>query len=206
MSLVEKLNFKIDVDSLRDYYRTLTEEYKDYIWRVETLKEIEDYTLERIKNSLPNYGWAITTEILDETIKTAPPWPEILPEFSYADKTLRPERRTAVAFGIAEKLLEAVPYASHVIISVFPPGGGTIPHSDQDFLLRVHVPIYTNKQIFWATEDGYQCLDKVGQPYLCDTRKIHAVYNDSNEDRVHLIFAIEDKYINDIKKITGTIK
>jgi hypothetical protein len=48
-------------------------------------------------------------------------------------------------------------------------------------------------------------MHEVGHAYLCDTRIMHAAYNDGKEDRVHLIFAIEDKYINDIKSITGII-
>jgi hypothetical protein len=35
---------------------------------------------------------------------------------------------------------------------------------------------------------------------------MHAAYNDSKENRVHFIFAIEDKYLEDIKKLTGIIK
>jgi hypothetical protein len=91
-------------------------------------------------------------------------------------------------------------------VSVFPPTGATIPHKDQDFLLRVHVPICTNKDVRWLTDSGYHKLDKPGQAYLCDTRKMHAAYNDSKDDRVHLIFAIEDKYLEDLRKIKGTIQ
>jgi hypothetical protein len=49
-------------------------------------------------------------------------------------------------------------------------------------------------------------MDTVGQAYICDTRKMHAAYNDSKEDRVHFIFAIEEQYLEDVRKITGTIK
>jgi hypothetical protein len=92
-----------------------------------------------------------------------------------------------------------------VIISVFPPGGATIPHNDQDFLLRIHVPIYTNRDVRWLTSEGYAQMHEVGHAYLCDTRIMHAAYNDGNTDRVHLIFAIEDKYIDNIKSITGIL-
>ena len=143
---------------------------------------------------------------MDESSKSNPPWPEVISEFSYAEKSLKPERKTPLVFGIAEKILEAVPYAHHVIMSVFPPTGATIPHTDQDFLLRVHIPVYTNPDIRWLTDSGYHDMWTPGQAYICDTRKMHAAYNDSKEDRVHFIFAIEDKYIDEIRKVTGVIK
>jgi hypothetical protein len=203
---VEKLNFKFNIDELRDYYSSLQQDYQDYIWRVKTLTDKDEYTAKRVASAIDNYGWAITTEVLDENIKSNPPWPEVLSEFSYAEKELKTERITPLAFGVIDRLLKKIPYAHHVIMSVFPPGSATIPHSDQDFLLRIHVPIYTNKNVKWLTDEGYSQMHEVGYAYLCDTRIMHAAYNDdSKEDRVHLIFAIEDKYINDIKSVTGIL-
>jgi hypothetical protein len=40
---------------------------------------------------------------------------------------------------------------------------------------------------------------------LCDTRELHSVYNDGDSDRVHLIFAIETQYEDEIKKVKGQI-
>jgi len=202
---VEKLNFKFDIDELRDYYNILQRDYQDHVWRVKTLADKDAYTAERVAESIPNYGWAITTEVLDESIKSNPPWPEVLSEFSYAEKELKAERITTLAFGIIDRLLKKIPYAHHIIISVFPPGGATIPHNDQDFLLRIHVPIHTNTDVRWLTSEGYTQMDQEGCAYLCDTRVMHAAYNEGTTDRVHLIFAIEDKYINDIKNITGIL-
>ena len=128
---VEKLNFSVDVTQLQDYYQTLTLNYPEYRWSVKEFAKKDKYTATRVADSLPNYGWAITTEVLDETIKSNPPWPEVLNEFSYAEKNLKEERKTLLAFGIVEKLLEVIPYAHHVIISVFPSTGATIPHTDQ---------------------------------------------------------------------------
>ena len=206
---VEKLNFRFNIDELRDYHSSLRQNYQDYIWsqrNFNTLQTKDDYTVNRVASCINNYGWAITTEVLDENIKSNPPWPEVLREFSYAEKELAPERITPLAFGVINRLLKKIPYARRVIMSVFPPGSATIPHSDQDFLLRIHVPIYTNKNVKWLTDEGYAQMHEVGNAYLCDTRIMHAAYNDDKkEDRVHLIFAIEDKYINDIKSVTGIL-
>jgi hypothetical protein len=35
---------------------------------------------------------------------------------------------------------------------------------------------------------------------------MHSVYNDGDSDRVHLLFAIESKYEEHIKSVTGIIK
>ena len=203
---VEKLNFSVDVSQLQDYYQTLALNYSEYRWSVKEFAKKDEYTATRVADSLLNYGWAITTEVLDETVKSNPPWPEVISEFSYAEKTLKPERKTPLVFGIAEKILEQIPYAHHVIMSVFPPTGATIPHTDQDFLLRVHIPIITNDKNRWLSDDKYFYFKDLGTPYLCDTRKMHAAFNDGKQDRVHLVFAFEDKYLEEIRKITGIIK
>jgi len=203
---VEKLNFSLDIDQLRDYYNQLQTNYKDHIWRVKDVAEKDEFTAKRVAASIPNYGWAITTEVLDENSKSNPPWPEVLNEFSYAEKSLKPERITELSFGIIKELLEKIPYAYHVILSVFPPGGATIPHTDQDFLLRVHVPIFTNKDVVWLADEKYHNMHIPGQAYICDTRIMHAAYNDSKEDRVHLIFAVKQDDLDKLRKISGVIK
>jgi hypothetical protein len=206
MPLVEKLNFKFDVDELRNYVDVLQNNFRDYSWDINDVQKLSptNYTTERIKFATQCYGWAITTENLDTTSKSNSPWPEAIYN-SYQDKELQLERKTDLVFGVIERLFEKIPYACKVIISVFPPGAETIPHNDQDFLLRVHVPIYTHKKVRWLTEQGYYDLHELGSAYLCDTRKMHSVYNDSDVDRIHLIFAIEDKNLEKIKRIKGTI-
>lgn len=203
---VEKLNFLVDIEQLQEYYRTLQTEYSEYQWSVKEFSKKEGYNADKMSNSLPNYGWAITTEVLDETSKSNPPWPEVLNKYSYDSKTLNPERKTPLIFGIVQKLFEAIPYVHQVLISVFPPTGGTISHVDQDFLLRVHIPIFTNDKNRWLANDKYFYFKELGTAYLCDTRIMHAAFNDGKTDRVHLVFAFEDKYLEDIKKITGIIK
>lgn len=207
MPLVEKLKFKFDVDELRTYVDILKKNYREYSWGISEIKKLPqtEYMKERVQFAEQCYGWAITTEILDISSKSNSPWPEAVDDTAYKDKELRPERRTELSFGIVERLLEKIPYACKVSISVFPPGCATIPHKDQDFLLRIHVPIYTNNQVQWLTDEGYHDLYELGAAYLCDTRKMHSVYNDSNLDRVHLIFAIEDKNLERLKNIEGII-
>lgn len=208
MPLVEKLTLTFDVAELRNYVTLLKTHYQDYSWGFEDMKKLPQtiYMKERVQFAENCYGWAITTENLNLSSKSNTPWPEAVDDTAYQDKTLRKERTTDLVFGIIERLLEKVPFACKISISVFPPGSQTIPHKDQDFLLRVHVPIYTNKDVKWLSEEGYSDLHELGSAYLCDTRKMHSVYNDGTVDRVHLIFAIEQIHIDALKKIKDTIK
>jgi hypothetical protein len=203
---VEKLNFTVDVKQLQEYYQTLQTEYLDYRWSVKEFAKSDAYNEDKMSYSLPNYGWAITTAVMDETSKSNPPWPEVLNNYSYSSKTVTPERKTPLIFGIVQKVFETIPYACQTLISVFPPTGGTIPHVDQDFLLRVHIPIFTNNKNRWLAKDDYFHFKETGAAYLCDTRIKHAAFNDGNTDRVHLVFAFEDKHLEEIRKVTGIIK
>ena len=207
MPLVEKLNFKFDIDELREYVNILKDQYGDHSWGISDILELPqtDYMKERVQFATQCYGWAITTENLDPDSKSNPPWPEAVDDTAYQDKELRPERKTELVFDVIERIFEKIPYACKMLISVFPPGGETIPHKDQDFLLRIHVPIYTNKDVQWLTEEGYHKMYEEGSAYLCDTRKMHSVYNDGKTDRVHLIFAVEAKNLDHLKSITGII-
>jgi len=207
MSSVEKLKFKFNVEELKSYVDILKKDYMVYSWGMSEMKKLPqtEYMKERVQFAEQCYGWAITTENLDENSKSNPPWPEAVDDTAYQDKELRPERKTEMLFGITERLTTKIPYACKITISIFPPGAATIPHKDQDFLLRVHVPILTNKKVRWLTEEGYYDMHEPGSAYLCDTRKMHSVYNDSDTDRIHLIFAVEAKNLEKLKNIEGII-
>jgi len=205
--LVEQLNFRFDVDELKEYVAILKKDYQEYKWGAHILldSDVSEYTKERVGAATKSYGWAITTENLNESSKANPPWPEAVDDTAYAEKTLRPERKTELVFGITEQIFKIIPYANHMLLSIFPPGNATMPHRDQDFLLRVHVPIYTNKKSRWLTDDGYYYMKEPGTAYLCDTRQMHSVYNDGDTDRVHLIFAIEDSKLEHLKSLSGIL-
>ena len=81
---VEKLNFSVDIEQLQEYYKILQQDYSDYVWNITDLVVTDEYTATRVEASLPNYGWAITTEVLDENSKSNTPWPEIKSDFNYA--------------------------------------------------------------------------------------------------------------------------
>ena len=81
---------------------------------------------------------------------------------------------------------------------------------DKDFgiedgnIIRIHVPIRTNDQVEFYLWEGKEKLVnylEVGHYYYVDVRAPHAVTNNSDVDRIHLVI---DVYVNaEIRKLLG---
>ena len=81
---------------------------------------------------------------------------------------------------------------------------------DKDFgiedgnIIRIHVPIRTNDQVEFYLWEGKEKLTnylEVGHYYYVDVRAPHAVTNNSDVDRIHLVI---DVYVNvEIRKLLG---
>ena len=81
---------------------------------------------------------------------------------------------------------------------------------DKDFgiedgnIVRFHVPIRTNDQVEFCLWEGKEKLTnylEVGHYYYVDVRAPHAVTNNSDVDRIHLVI---DVYVNaEIRKLLG---
>jgi len=81
---------------------------------------------------------------------------------------------------------------------------------DKDFgiedgnIIRIHVPIRTNDQVEFYLWEGKEKLVnylEVGHYYYVDVRAPHAVTNNSDVDRIHLVI---DVYVNDeIRRLLG---
>ena len=81
---------------------------------------------------------------------------------------------------------------------------------DKDFgiedgnIIRIHVPIRTNDQVEFYLWEGKEKLVNYleeGHYYYVDVRAPHAVTNNSDVDRIHLVI---DVYVNDeIRKVLG---
>ena len=81
---------------------------------------------------------------------------------------------------------------------------------DKDFgiedgnIIRIHVPIRTNDQVEFYLWEGKEKLVNYleeGHYYYVDVRAPHAVTNNSDVDRIHLVI---DVYVNDeIRKLLG---
>jgi len=74
-------------------------------------------------------------------------------------------------------------------------GGSIGPHSDTKhrILENINIPLNNPKECLWHwTDDGETLYMEPGVPYAMNISYTHAVFNNSNEDRFHLIIARHD--------------
>lgn len=82
-----------------------------------------------------------------------------------------------------------------VMLARMPSGGEIKPHQDTNVAARwphkIHVPITTNDKVaFWI--DGVAYHLPVGEAFEVNNMAVHAVRNDGDSDRIHLIFEYYD--------------
>jgi hypothetical protein len=73
-------------------------------------------------------------------------------------------------------------------------GGFIGPHSDTKHRLleNINIPLSNPKECVWRWGDGEELFMEPGVPYAMNISYEHAVYNQSTEDRFHLIVARHD--------------
>jgi hypothetical protein len=204
MNLFTKLAFTVDIRELREYYSILKIKYDHLDWSWgrcgnTVVKQWRDAAYTDPANLL-THGWAIQSNLKDITLP-CPPW-----NISTLETT--EYRNTELAFGIIERLQSAIPHGYRWSVSVQPHGGKVSLHSDQNNELTVWIPIYTNGvAINFVTSEkdvGY-CLESDGSSYLLDTTVPHYTYNESEQDRVTIIFRLNKKYVGELLSINGII-
>ena len=84
-----------------------------------------------------------------------------------------------------------------ILLTKLPAGEKITPHIDIlykyfDIARRFHVPIISNKDVFFSV-DGEVKNMKEGECWEINNKKMHRVFNNSLEDRVHLLFDIIPK-------------
>lgn len=194
-----RLNFSVDIQELRDYYDILDTEYKHLDWSWERcgsmiVDQWRDAAYADPANLL-THGWAIQSNLKDITLP-CPPWNiSTLETVEY--------RNTELAFGIVERLQQALPYAYRWSLSVQPPGGKVTKHSDHEDEYTVWIPIYTKGSAI-VFDKEYE-LPADGSAYLLDTTVPHYTENNSDITRVTMIFRMNKKHTEDILSIQGKL-
>jgi len=203
-NILTRLNFKVNIRELEDYYQTLTREYQhlDWSWLKCGDSVVEQWRTAAYKDSanLLTHGWAIQSNLKDINLP-CPPW-------NISKHETVEYRNTELAFGIIERLQQQLPFAYRWAVSVQPPGGQVGLHSDQENESAVWIPIHTNGvAITFVTLDNTTeyCLDSDGSAYLFDTTIPHFTYNNSTQDRVTIIFRLNNKHLDQLLSIQGTI-
>jgi hypothetical protein len=183
MKIISKLNLKIDVDSVRHYYSEVEKNFQDLMWTVPV-------------GPTSIKGWSI------HGIKS---WPKssLYPFMEEGNEPVGLENyfETDLVFGWAKEILELFPYGYRAAIGESPAGTVIPPHIDPtgSFMLRLQIPVYTNKDCIWTTADGDQHLE-VGSAYVVDTSKVHSTKNFGKTPRVHFAMCLPKTHLDDIKK------
>lgn len=203
-NMLTNLNFSVDTKELKEYYKILKEQYADLKWSWnkcggDIVDQWHDAAHADPANLL-THGWAIQSNLKNISLP-CPPW-------NISKHETVEYRNTKLAFGIIQRLQQQMPFAYRWSVSVQPPGGKVSLHSDQKDELTVWIPIYTNGvAITFVTTERYieYCLDSNGCAYLLDTTMPHFTYNNSNQDRVAIIFRFNIKHLPQLMRVNGPI-
>jgi hypothetical protein len=64
--------------------------------------------------------------------------------------------------------------------------------ADHEYAVRLHLPIFADEHSTFRCEEGSVHLKADGHAYLLRVNRMHQVFNESNEDRIHLIMSVRD--------------
>ena len=168
---------RVDVSGLRDAVLALP----DAVWDFENSSKPNDYrALDRTRH--------IVFRFVDSTrdwrrSHDRPLWDAWRPR-------LEPILHQVVApYGYANGVFP------RMMLARMPPGGQIQPHQDTNVAARwphkIHVPIQTNERVaFWIDGKAYHL--PVGEAFEVNNMAVHAVRNDGDTDRIHLIFEYYD--------------
>ena len=197
-----KLDITADINELREYYETLRTQYPQYKWVATEQKDNikrSAYNNPDIDLSKMASGYAITTYLPDNDNRLAAPWNVIATEITDGKK------RTELVFGIAERLLDKIPMAYRLGISVTP--GGNFIESHVDDAWHIHFPIYSPEKSYFTWDDEnnnpveWSHYNDDGSSYALNTLLMHSVKNQDTDDRVHMFFSVKEQDIPELIKL-----
>ncbi len=120
---------------------------------------------------------------------------------------------------VLEQAVKSYGYTSgsfpRIMLARMAPGGVIHPHRDANpaakWPHKIHVPLLTNdKTTFFVENEPYHF--PVGQAFEVDNMGVHAVTNEGDTDRIHLIFEYYDldqpapKWVDELAVATAPLK
>lgn len=196
--IVTKLNFKIDINELKECYKTLQIDYKNQHRTWDKNYIHLDSDAKQVCASPENtifHGWPLQSNMKD---------PKIMPSILKSKHPQVPWYNTCLMFGVMQKLYEKMPFAYRWTLFVLPPGGKIARHVDKNQYV-ILIPIEWGKEAVFNFDDTSYTFDANGDAYLLDVEVPHDTANFSNKDRVNLNARIDRDQLENIMGITGDI-
>jgi len=214
----EKLNFKVDLDLLR-------QAVKDHVF------PLGDQVIQGEEYETPQYhgfgGWTITSRTGDwhdgwETFQTEQgevlekflPTPELIAKalkyFNMAH-SLEHDKPTQAYVGEIRKVVEQITELGltprRVRVSCLKAGCKSLVHKDADtseYMARIHIPLWTDEKAVFIADGKHLHMPADGSAYMVWVNIWHQIRNDSDIDRYHLIMdAYDTKHITENFKYMG---
>lgn len=175
---IRKVNYKVDIDTIRQYYFILENKYQHLKWDLSLSNEVVDTEKHKLDGF---YGWGIQSNLEDLT-KPCPP-------YDVHHHGLKDYRNTELVFGFVTDILKTFPYARQIGMAVHPQEVEIAQHIDNDEYVKIHIPIFSTDKSFFMFEDNKFVLTE-GNAWLVDTRYKHGTSQKGLGKRVHLLFKI----------------
>lgn len=182
---IQPLNFKFDLDDLRNYYSSVEHNYQHLKWTLDLVHDVNDAHKHKLDGV---YGWGIQSNLEDLT-KPCPPYDV----HKHGSTTYR---NTELAFGFAQSLLNRFPYGRQMGIAVHPIGVSISEHVDNDEFVKIHFPIFKSTASYFLFGQHKFILEP-GTAYLLDTRYPHSTSQEGVGSRAHLLLKIPVEHIKD---------
>lgn len=179
-------NIKFSFTELENYFLDIKQHYDYLRW---TMPDIPNTQLGGL------YGYPILTNKEDPEECIDPPG--LRNDKAKYEPLNKP---TKMLKGFAKKLYTKFPYMEELVITGHPSNTGIPPHVDKDEHIRIHFPIYANKQSHFIINENDYVL-KPGTVYVVNTKRIHTTINNGNSDRIHLHFKIPIGKLNTFLKM-----
>jgi hypothetical protein len=199
---VRELNFTVDLKEIKEYYSTLQTDYKHLHWSWE---KNSIHLEENAKSACLNkeetimHGWPLQSDMAD---------PNIPPSMLKSKHARVDWYNTELMFGPIQRLHDAIPFSYRWTLFVLPPNGRVVKHTDANEYV-VHLPIYWDHDALFILGDSPNArsysLPATGKAYVVDVEIPHETVNNSNKDRVGLIFRIKRSNIDKLFAVKGHI-
>lgn len=197
-SIVQELNFTLDINELQEYYNIVKSNYEHLHWTWEKnsvhIDDVAAAECVETKNTIM-HGWPLQSNMADKSMPAS------------MLKTKHPTvdwYNTELMFGVMDRLQKAIPYAYRWTLFVLPPNGEVVNHTDPDQYVII-IPIHWEPDATFTLAGTPYSFPADGRAYVLDVEYEHETANHSAVDRVNIIARLPRDKIEDLLKVNGKI-